>query len=349
MSPVSENSSRIPRRSAGSQAFAIVAAAAFVGGFVAGRVSESPGPASAETAGARLSLAELRESWAAAIDAARPDGAELSRDALSPVDSYFRDRALPSVEPFVQDMAGFFTSLNLTWLKVRDWWSKPQAGERTRVETKVAEALERRMGMPSELEASVAAAVQRFEALQNQADARFRNEAYAVLRGAGVRVDSARLDEVRVKANHAALVSALHGIGAKEAEKLAAGSIGGLVSSVVVDAVVTSAVSGAVASGLGAGGAAAGGAAVGGAAGSGVPVAGTVAGIIVGGVAGTLVYLAADSYFETKAKTRMTDAVNLMHAETRGKLDDLFRAYGEELDRQRMSLLDRLLVEAQYD
>ena len=45
----------------------------------------------------------------------------------------------------------------------------------------------------------------------------------------------------------------------------------------------------------------------------------------------------------------MTDAVNAMHAETRGKLDDLFRAYGEELDRQRMSLLDRLLVEAQYD
>jgi hypothetical protein len=265
------------------------------------------------------------------------------------VDSYFRDRALPNVEAFVKDMAGFFTSINLTWLKVRDWWSTPQAGARGRVESKVAEALERRMGMPSELEAAVAAAVQRFEALQNQADARFRNEAYSVLRGAGVRVDAARLDEVRARANHAALVEALHGIGAKEAEQLAAGSIGGLVSSVVVDAVVTSAVASAVASGVGAaggaGGAAAGGAAAGGAVGSGVPVAGTVAGVIVGGVAGTLVYLAADSYFETKAKARLTDAVKSMHAETRGTLDELFRAYGEELDKQRMGLLDRLLVE----
>ena len=237
---------------------------------------------------------------------------------------------------------------------MRDWWSGPQAGERGRVEAKVAEALERRMGMPSELEAAVAAAVQRFESLQNQADARFRNEAYAVLRGAGVRVDEARLDEVRAKANHAAVVSALHGIGANEAEKLAAGSIGGLVSSVVVDAVVTSAVTGAVASSAaaagagGAGGAAAGGAAAGGAVGSGVPVAGTVAGVIVGGVAGTLVYLAADSYFESKAKAKMTDAVNAMHQETRGKLDELFRAYGEELDRQRSALLDRLLVEGEW-
>jgi hypothetical protein len=339
------------------QAFVIVAAAAFAGGFVAGRVSRSPGSASgaagAELAGGggglRMTLAEVRESWAAAVQAAKPDGVKLSADALAPVDSYFRDRALPNVEPFVKDMAGFFTSINLTWLKVRDWWSKPQNGERGRVEAKVAEALERRMGMPSELEAAVAAAVQRFEALQNQADARFRNEAYSVLRGAGVRVDAARLDEVRVRANHAALVEALHGIGAKEAEQLAAGSIGGLVSSVVVDAVVTSAVASAVASGVGAaggaGGAAAGGAAAGGAVGSGVPVAGTVAGVIVGGVAGTLVYLAADSYFETKAKARLTDAVKSMHAETRGTLDELFRAYGEELDKQRMGLLDRLLVE----
>lgn len=344
------------------QAFVIVAAAAFAGGFVAGRVSRSPGSANGAATGMagrewgggggagglRMSLAEVRESWAAAVQAARPDGAKLSADALAPVDSYFRDRALPNVEAFVKDMAGFFTSINLTWLKVRDWWSKPQAGERGRVESKVAEALERRMGMPSELEAAVAAAVQRFEALQNQADARFRNEAYSVLRGAGVRVDAARLDEVRARANHAALVEALHGIGAKEAEQLAAGSIGGLVSSVVVDAVVTSAVASAVASGIatgGAGGAAAGGAAAGGAVGSGVPVAGTVAGVIVGGVAGTLVYLAADSYFESKAKARLTDAVRSMHVETRGTLDELFRAYGEELDKQRMGLLDRLLVE----
>jgi hypothetical protein len=42
----------------------------------------------------------------------------------------------------------------------------------------------------------------------------------------------------------------------------------------------------------------------------------------------------------------MVEAVNRMHAETRGKLDELFRAYGEELDAQRMGLLDRLLVEA---
>lgn len=338
------------------QAFVIVAAAAFAGGFLAGRVSRSPDAAIGAAGGVagggaalRMSLAEVRESWAAAVQAARPDGAKLSADALVPVDSYFRDRALPSIDPFIEDMAGFFTSINLTWLKVRDWWSRPQAGERGRVEAKVAEALERRMGMPSELEAAVAAAVQRFEALQNQADARFRNEAYAVLRGAGVRVDAARLDEVRARANRAALVEALHGIGAREAEKLAAGSIGGLVSSVVVDAVITSAVTTAVASsatGVGAGGAAAGGAAAGGAAGSGVPVAGTVAGVIVGGVAGTLVYLAADSYFETRAKTRMVEAVNSMHAETRGKLDELFRAYGEELDKQRMGLLDRLLVES---
>ena len=330
------------------QAFAVVAAAGFVGGFVAGRVSRSPEAAVGVSAGVvgggglRMSLAEVRESWAAAVQAARPDGAKLSADAIAPVDTYFRDRAMPNVEPFVKDMAGFFTSINLTWLKVRDWWSGPEggtAGGRGRVESKVAEALERRMGMPSELEAAVGAAVQRFEALQNQADARFRNEAYAVLRGAGVRVDGARLDEVRARANHAALVSALHGIGAKEAEQLAAGSIGGLVSSVVVDAVVTSAVSAAIASVIAAGGGA------GGAAGTSVPIAGTVAGVIAGGVAGTLVYLAADSYFESKAKARMMDAVNMMHAETRGKLDELFRAYGEELDRQRMGLLDRLLVE----
>jgi len=344
------------------QAFVVVAAAGFVGGFVAGRVSRSPEAAGGAATvgmggdggggGLRMSLAEVRESWAAAVQAARPDGAKLSADAIAPVDTYFRDRAMPNVEPFVKDMAGFFTSINLTWLKVRDWWSGPEGGKsgrRGRVETKVAEALERRMGMPSELEAAVGAAVQRFEALQNQADARFRNEAYAVLRGAGVQVDGARLDEVRTRANHAALVSALHGIGAKEAETLAAGSIGGLVSSVVVDAVVTSAVSAAVASGIaaggGAGGAAAGGAAAGGAAGTSVPIAGTVAGVIVGGVAGTLVYLAADSYFESKAKSRMMDAVNMMHTETRGKLDELFRAYGEELDKQRMGLLDRLLVE----
>lgn len=346
------------------QAFVIVAAAAFAGGFVAGRVSRSPDSASAAAGGGgggggglRMSLAEVRGSWAAAVQAARPDASRLAADALVPVDSYFRDRAIPSVDPFIKEMAGFFTSLNLTWLKIRDWWGKPSDGspgsERGRVERKVAEALERHMGMPSELEAAVAAAVQRFESLQNQADARFRNEAYAVLRGAGVRVDAARLDEVRRRANHAALVEALHGIGAKEAEQLAAGSIGGLVSSVVVDAVVTSAVSTAIAgsAGVGAGGvggvggAAAGGAAAGGGAGSVVPGAGTVAGVIVGGVAGTLVYLAADSYFETKARTRMTDAVRGMHIETRGKLDELFRAYTEELDRQRLALLDRLLVE----
>jgi hypothetical protein len=157
------------------QAFVIVAAAAFAGGFVAGRVSQSPGSvngaavglAGAGAGGLRMTLAEVRESWAAAVQSAKPDGAKLAADALVPVDSYFRDRALPSVEPFIEDMAGFFTSINLTWLKVRDWWSGPQAGERGRVEAKVAEALERRMGMPSELEAAVAAAVQRFEALQN--------------------------------------------------------------------------------------------------------------------------------------------------------------------------------------
>ncbi len=335
------------------QAFAIVAMAAFAGGFIAGRVSRSPSAASADAASIdgrrmRMTLAEIRESWAAAVESSRPDAARLAGDALVPVDSYFRDRAIPAVEPFVKDMAGFFASLNLTWLKMRDWWSGPRSSERGRVEAKVAETLERRMGMPSELEAAVTAAIQRFEALQNQADARFRNEAYAVLKGAGVRVDAASLDEVRVRANHAALVETLHKIGASQAEQLAAGSIGSLVSSVIVDAVVSSAVTAAVASGIGAGGAAAGGATAGGAAGSAVPVAGTVAGVVVGGIAGTLVYMAADSYFESKAKSRMIEAVNVMHTETRARLDDLFRTYGAELDRQRMLLLDRLLVEAEF-
>jgi hypothetical protein len=227
---------------------------------------------------------------------------------------------------------------------------------RTRVESKVAESLERRMGMPGELEAAIAASMQRFEALQNQSDARFRTEAYAVLRGAGVRVDPERLDALRKEAAHAALVEALHTVSAREAETLAAASIGGLVSSVVVDAVVTSVVTTAVASslsagaaaGAGAGGAAAGGAAAGGAAGSAVPVAGTVAGVIVGGVAGTLVYLAADSMFESRARARMTDAVRGMRAETVSRLHRLYTDYSNELDRRRAALLDRLLVEAHY-
>jgi len=78
-----------------------------------------------------------------------------------------------------------------------------------------------------------------------------------------------------------------------------------------------------------------------------VPVAGTVAGVIVGGIAGTLVYLAADSYFESKAKAKLTDVVNAMHAQTRSRLDTLFRSYADELDKQRMALLDKLLVEGQ--
>lgn len=330
-----------------NQAFLIVAASAFAGGFVAGRVSRSPAPADAAPA-FRMSVEDLRQSWAAAVEVARPDAAKLTADAIAPVEAYFEDRAKPNVEPFVKDMAGFFASLNLTWLKVRDWWSDSRgtnAAGRTRVETKVAEALERHMGMPSELEAAVAAAVQRFEALQNQADARFRNEAYSVLRGAGVRVDPSRLTELRAGANREAMVKALHDIGAREAEQLAAGSIGTVVSSVVVDAVVTAAVTAAVSSAGGAGGAAAGGAAAGGGAGSIVPGAGTVAGVVAGGVAGTLVYLAADSYFETRAKARMTDAVASMRVETRARLEELFRAYSEELDRQRMAVLDRVLME----
>lgn len=361
------------RRSAPArQAFAVVAVAAFAGGFVAGRVSREPGAAHAAVGGeVRLSLDDLRASWAGAIEAARPDPAKLTVDALAPVETYFQDRALPNVEPFVRDMAGFFSSLNLTWLRVRDWWSPvPGSGGgsgggggsgagsgsavRTRVESKVAESLERRMGMPGELEAAIAASMQRFEALQNQSDARFRTEAYAVLRGAGVRVDPERLDALRREAAHAALVEALHTVSAREAETLAAASIGGLVSSVVVDAVVTSVVTTAVASSLsagataGAGGAAAGGAAAGGAAGSAVPVAGTVAGVIVGGVAGTLVYLAADSMFESRARARMTDAVRGMRAETVSRLHRLYADYSAELDRRRAALLDRLLVEAHY-
>lgn len=363
------------RRSAPArQAFAVVAVAAFAGGFVAGRVSREPGAAHAAVGGeARLSLDDLRASWAGAIEAARPDPAKLTVDALAPVETYFQDRALPNVEPFVRDMAGFFSSLNLTWLRVRDWWSPvPGSGGgsggggagggggggvvRTRVESKVAESLERRMGMPVELEAAIGASMQRFEALQNQSDARFRTEAYAVLRGAGVRVDPERLDALRKEAAHAALVEALQTVSAREAETLAAASIGGLVSSVVVDAVVTSVVTTAVASslsagaaaGAGAGGAAAGGAAAGGAAGSAVPVAGTVAGVIVGGVAGTLVYLAADSMFESRARARMTDAVRGMRAETVSRLHRLYTDYSNELDRRRAALLDRLLVEAHY-
>ncbi|MBX3408037.1 MAG: hypothetical protein KF869_14870, partial [Phycisphaeraceae bacterium] len=259
-SPPHSDQRPLRRRSApAQQAFAVVAVAAFVGGFVAGRVSREPeGAHAAMRGGAHLSLDDLRASWASAIEAARPDPAKLTVDALAPVESYFQDRALPNVEPFVRDMAGFFSSLNLTWLRVRDWWSPaPVAGAtRTRVESKVAEALERRMGMPGELEAAIAASMQRFEALQNQSDARFRNEAYAVLRGAGVRVESERLDELRRQAAHAALIEALHNVSSREAETLAAASIGGLVSSVVVDAVVTSVVTTAVASSLSAGAAA---------------------------------------------------------------------------------------------
>ena len=265
----SHNTDPHPRRRRSvpaQQAFAVVAMAAFAGGFVAGRVSREPeGARAALQSGAHLPLEDLRASWASAIEAARPDPARLTVDALAPVESYFQDRALPNVEPFVRDMAGFFSSLNLTWLRVRDWWSPapgaaaPGAGAtRTRVETKVAEALERRMGMPGELEAAIAASMQRFEALQNQSDARFRTEAYAVLRGAGVRVDPDRLDELRRQAAHAALVEALHAVSSREAEVLAAASIGGLVSSVVVDAVVTSVVTAAVASSLSAGAAAGG-------------------------------------------------------------------------------------------
>ena len=318
----------------------ILAVAAFA--YFASRSSTTP--AGTEPEAATRQVGKAKAEWDAVL--AKEDrlvNGQINA-SLKPVDEYFDEIAIPNIPGFLADFTGLFYD---TPRFVYKWMADKIRfrGYSDRVNEQVKAALAEHLGFPDEFTASVRGSLEKFQAIQQQRDAELREQAYAILQGAGVSVDKKALDDLLRKAQQAAETTAIENLardsainfGGATASKEAA--ILALQSLIIERAMVALGTRlGIITTGTGAAGATAG---AGTATGVGAVPSWAVAAVEIAVV--VVVDLALSRWLNSRAKAKMSEQLNEVRSELHSQLAGYMKAYSKDLRKRRAALIDTAL------